>query len=519
LRLDRQPHPAPGRARASAFRRLWEMALPLLRPRPDDAAIRRYTYCIVPVWVLFAQLWVAPFYGFNVWILDVLEAFGFQNSWTLSGAVVTTAFTISLFFFAVSITVVGPRVRQIGARRLYVLGAMGALVAIMASGASVAGRSLAGLYLSWGVLYGLSEGCMFLAILTCTMGWFRQCGAAAHGAGWLGFCAGFWPALFSYAGPAAVRAVGVARTFHLCAIVLAMAAVWPVLFMCTPDEVSCAKPPPSSDKDLENREDAEDASSQGGRQGEGSTAATAAATSQPAAAPASSVQAPGTQQSQGVVPMTMRQFFLRPEFWALWFQIFLMSMPGFGIKFIISPMLVNVFNASQQVQATASFLFLACFGVARLVTGLVVGPCVSARRLARSFIAVQAFACAITGALLICAPQGGRDHARGGDAFAWVFVGLIACIGAMLAGTGVLIPVLSLDIGGPANLGLLSGLMYAGMGMAATLGPITSWMALAANGDGDSPAAVGVWFCGSAGLMAIAMLLDLATQHLARGAQ
>jgi len=301
-------------------------------------------------------------------------------------------------------------------------------------------------------------------------------------------------------------------------MVLAMAAVWPALFMCTPEEVSCAKLPPSSDEDLEKREDTDGCGSQGGRPGEGSTAATAEAVSQPDAVPASSVQAARTL-SQGVVPMTTGQLLLRSEFWALWFQIFLMSMPGFGIKYLISPMLVNVFMASPKLQATASFLFLASYAVARLVTGFVVGPCVSARRLATGFIAVQAVACAITGALLVCASHGGRGHGRGSDAFTWVFVALIACIGTILAGTKVLIPLLSIDMWGPANLGFITGMMYGGLGIAAVLGPITSWMALAANGDGGSPQAVGVWFCGSAGLMAVAMLLNLARPLFGRGAR
>jgi len=67
-----------------------------------------------------------------------------------------------------------------------------------------------------------------------------------------------------------------------------------------------------------------------------------------------------------------------------------------------------------------------------------------------------------------------------------------------------------LDIAGPANLPLLMGLMLSANGVAAVLGPVTSWMALAANGDGNNPSAVGTWFCCSACLTAVAMTLHVA---------
>jgi len=491
------------------------MALPLLRPDSDEASMRRYTYRIVPLWTLFGNVFMAPFYGFNVWLMDVLEEFGFRDSWSPAGATVTTAFTIAALFLGIAAAFTGPWLPRVGARRIYFCGTLVSCCAMLASGVSVEAGSLVGLYLSWGVLYGLSQGAAFLAVLTCCVSWFQKYGKAGHGVGWIGFCIGVWPAVFSFLGPAAVDAVGLAGSFHLCAGVLAVAALLPALFICMPDDVTCAALP-TGDKDRVHREDVEISSSRGSPS-EGSTAAST--TELQPDAETESDAASCTSQSQDVGPMRMGQALLRLDFWILWLQLLLSLMPGFGIQYIISPMMINVFAARESLQVTASFIFLGSYAVGRLFSGFLVGPRVSARNFMRGLFAIQGVACAIIGAALFSVPDGGRDGEPRSGCLTWVFVVLISCIGMTLAGTKVMIPLLSLDMGGAANLGLLTGLMYSSAGTAAVLGPVTSWMALSADRDRPSPVAVAVWFCGSAGITAVAMLLYLTKPLLLRSAK
>jgi len=479
------------------------MALPLLRPSHGDDARRRYTYCIVPLWTSVGLLFIGPFCGFNVWLMDVLDVFGYHEVWSPAGAAVTTAFNVAILSLGVSSTLIGPRLQRIGVRPLYFLGTVGSCCAMLASGAALECRSLVGLYLAWGLLYGLSQGAVYLVVITCCMSWFGKCGKAGYGAGCIGFNCGLWAAVFSYVGPAAVDAVGLARSFQLCGVVLCVAAVWPAFFICTADEIACAAPQRTSGEDIE-----EASGGKPGGRGEGAAEAASAA-SPPLAAPANPVPATCAPKTQDSEPMTMRQVLLRPEVWGLWFKLLFAMWPGYGVKYVISPMMANVFAASGTLQATASFIFLVGYAVARLVSGLVAGPFVSARRFTGGLVVAMGIACVATGAFLFSVPRGGRVDAHG-DTFACVFVALIACLGMALAGLKVMIPLLVLDIAGPANLPLLMGLMLSANGVAAVLGPVTSWMALAANGDGNNPSAVGTWFCCSACLTAVAMTLHVA---------
>jgi len=497
------------------------MAVPLFRPRSqDDDELRRYTYRVVPFWVLFGTVGSAPFYGCNVWIMDVVREFGMSSLWSASQATIVMAFTLGLFCCTLTAAAIGPLLSRFGPRRIYLAGVITSSAALAASGHAVAEKSLLGLYAAWAVLLGGGMGVSYLTVLTCCVSWFRKCGAPGHGAGWFGFAAGVWPALFSYAGPAAVDLVGLENSFHFFALVVLFVGAWPALFICMPDQVQAAPAndtgTESSAEKLEGMEtgDLESAETKSTLSPMSTANPSASEVSSEKQAPASAVQQGSASGTRASAPMTRRQVLIMPEFWTLWLRLFLSTLPGFGIKYLIAPMMEKVFGAGQPVHATASFIFLVCYAIARLATGVVVGPFVSARRCFDALVIAQALVCAGVGIFLygLCGSEEGKcpEHS---DHLVWIFVVLIACMGSTLAGLKVVMPLLSLELGGPVNLGVVQGLMSTSIGTASFLGPVSSWMALAAVGGVSSSPAVAAWFCASSGATLLAALLGQLKQR------
>eukprot|EP00443_Scrippsiella_acuminata_P056747 CAMPEP_0115463054 /NCGR_PEP_ID=MMETSP0271-20121206/48142_1 /TAXON_ID=71861 /ORGANISM="Scrippsiella trochoidea, Strain CCMP3099" /LENGTH=492 /DNA_ID=CAMNT_0002889861 /DNA_START=27 /DNA_END=1505 /DNA_ORIENTATION=+ len=480
------------------------MAVPLLIPRTHDAEkVQRYTYRVVPLWVVLGSVYIAPFYGFNVWVLDVLREFGISSLWSQLQVKIIMAFALATFIVTLVAAIIAPLLSRFGARSIYLAGIVTSSAALVASGQAVAMGSLPSSYAAWAILFGAGAGSAYLVVLTCCVSWFRRCGAPGHGAGLFGFVMGLWPALFSYAAPAAVNVVGVANSFYLAAAAVLFIGVWPALLLCMPEEIPAApavgtssRSPGEVGKKNTEAQDLESAE----------TASTpsdfSSIESSERAAEVHREQAPSGMQKS----ITRTQVLMIPEFWLLWWQVFLATLPGFGIKYLVAPMMVNIFDASQAQHAAASCIFLMCYAVTRLAAGLIVGPLMSARGCLRMLVAFQVLACAgAWGFLSHKSHESGHQEHHAYEA--WIFVALIACIGSTLAGIQVMVPLLSLELGGPAGLSVVTGLMLTSYGLAAFLGPIGAWVALAADGGPGSSLAVAAWFRANAAATLLAALL------------
>ena len=69
------------------------------------------------------------------------------------------------------------------------------------------------------------------------------------------------------------------------------------------------------------------------------------------------------------VILTFMQIVRTPQIWLMWLAFLFMMTPGFGIKYLISPMIANVYDASRSTQSLASFLFLMLYSLARFLGG------------------------------------------------------------------------------------------------------------------------------------------------------
>ena len=182
-----------------------------------------------------------------------------------------------------------------------------------------------------------------------------------------------------------------------------------------------------------------------------------------------------------------------------------MMTPGFGIKYLISPMIANVFDASDSVQSLASFLFLVLYSISRFLGGAL-DWLFDAMILLRivTFLAVP---------VLVVQGWLATQHATSAALY-----GFIACqcfVGMVLGASKVLIFILCFNVFGAINFPNSCGVLLSTFGTAALIGPILGWWSLSGHGLPTDPTykselsdAVAIFCYVSAGSQAIACLMS-----------
>jgi OFA family oxalate/formate antiporter-like MFS transporter len=431
------------------------------------------------------------FFGFSIVLIEVVDAFhiGLPNvttgvddprAYTPVGGAPLYAFAASFIFQTITFITTASSLFRIGPRRMFSAGLCCITVGMTLSAAAIQVLALWLLYVGWSVIAGVGYGLIFTAVATPAMLWHRAIGNPGLGAGYIGFCSGIWAASLAFVWPALYSSVGLYQSFYIL-MGMVTAIAFPACFaICTPSE-------------YEEHEDAKSEPTTGesklpaveGEPGEEEHAAATAAVEP--------------------TPLSMRQVLATPRFWYQWVLLFLAFAPGFGIKFMVTPLMRFTFDIDSLTLELAQGILLICYAISRMITGLILGKgSVSACRI---FTAAMGLQCPtfIGAALLIT--YGERDS----TASAWGFIVLCATIGSTLGSCKVALTVFALTEWGVQNLATANGALLSAFGLAGFLGPVTCWIAITTGGlePKEQRAGASAWLWVNAAISSVAFLLAL----------
>ena len=171
-----------------------ERHLPLpdsINPRHSLKSRERYIWWIVPLWMLSSSSWASVFYGFNVYILPItMNMFGDNVNYTLRTGQILYAFSISTFTAILPMYHIAKYMTDVGAVRVYAVGVVLYVLALVFAGLSNRYRSVWGFWLSIGILSGFATGFTNLPAAVGIVKWYREVGRPGLGSGIAGFCFG-----------------------------------------------------------------------------------------------------------------------------------------------------------------------------------------------------------------------------------------------------------------------------------------------------------------------------------------
>ena len=188
-----------------------------------------------------------------------------------------------------------------------------------------------------------------------------------------------------------------------------------------------------------------------------------------------------------------------------------MMAPPFGVKYLISPMLNSVYDASQSTQTLASFLFLVFYAIARFAGGA----------LDFLFNSMHVLRVMTGIAIPVFVVQGILAQQYGSHAALTGFICCQVVTGMVLGSAKVLIFILCFDIYKPLNFVNACCMLLSTFGTASLVGPLFGWWSLSnhgvatdANYKDDLSSNVGIFCYVSAGCMAAAFVLTFFVRKL-----
>jgi MFS transporter, OFA family, oxalate/formate antiporter len=389
------------------------------------------------VLTLCSQFFVGPLYGFNVYVIPLLEAFSGKDdtsSLTMKDGNPVYISGLAIFVLSATTFVIGDKLQQWGLQRTLAIGHVLSIIGLVISFVAMRYSQLWLFYVGYAIIFGIGGGLTCLPSAVNNVKWW----GARHnlpgvGSGIYGFIAGIWPALFSFYGVAIADVVGVAYSFLVLAALVVIVAWWTPIFTYTPDDVEYTK----KRQHLDNE-------------------------SQRNAGP------------EGAHVLTNSEMMKGCNFWLILVVFFLAVLPGFGVKLVISPMLKGVYDASSQTQSAVSALFLVAYAAGRLCWGPLSDK-LRANRLLATIMVVQIMTLGILGAQVW--------YASDGKSGVWSFAVVNMFLGITMSGFKVILPVYMIVIFGEPNLSAAIGNAYLGLGLAAFAGPVFMWWTLVSTSE------------------------------------
>lgn len=402
---------------------------------------RQYVMIWVTFWNFLSVSNTPLAYGWNIWVDDLFKIFYGDVEYTMSRGGPVFAFALIIFFAGWASTFMSlMRLQDPNAklnvfrwftlhgggshRTWYSIGLVGGTVSAVLMGVAVQ-YTLLWLLCIGCAFFGISLACMqpitrYVAILS-----FHSVGQKGVGIGLKGAMPGIWAASFAYWGLALSDSLSIQTAIYIAAGVSAALALVVIPFT----EVSV----PQLSKYRKHSQE--------------------------------------RLTSHGT-PLSIQQIIRTPQIWLMWVAFLFMMTPGFGIKYLISPMIANVYGASSSTQSLASFLFLMLYAVARFVGGALdylVDPMIIFRVL--TLLAVPVFIV-----------QGWLATQYDSKAALYGFITCQCLVGMVLGASKVLISLLCFNIFKAVNFVRCFSLLWSTFGTAALLGPILGWWSLSGHG-------------------------------------
>ena len=489
-------------------------ALPCL-PDPTKSKAKREKYIryVVPFAVLSTLTAASSFYGFNVWLLPIsLELYGPNALYTMRNGLVLYAFTCSGFLANVTQLYSAPHVTEWSSGMVTLVGIVTNSIALVISGVCVTYKSEAGLFLSQFFLQGLALALLGYFTQIKTLLWFREIGRPVYGAATIGFGVGFWATTFSYWCPALIEGVSVPESFYWTAGIVLIFSLPGVFLLRSPQELPLAEECESGGDDGSGGDDDDDddgvdddddwiAINESNRD-------TASAKKQEDVDPEEQRQPSTTvmnnsekstsnnmkgtpdsksinedhpgQHKDGIVetaaPALSRVQFEKSPQNHIQFLVWLLSFTvGFAPKYTLSPIYSSVFGASETLQSTTSFLFLASYTAARIGVAFAIGPRFSIDLVIRLSAGISALCFFFMGAAVFT-----RNTNK---LWMWLFTAANMIVGFCLGSQKLCIQPISLKNWGINNVKQVVARVLMALRLASFVGPIIIWSALSRPGN------------------------------------
>mmetsp|Transcript_35839 Transcript_35839/g.78507 ORF Transcript_35839/g.78507 Transcript_35839/m.78507 type:complete len:559 (-) Transcript_35839:59-1735(-) len=451
----------------------------------DDRDV--YIRTVVPFSMISGLAMTAPFYGFNVWLIPMtLHIYGPEATYSLRTGSVLYVFSSQLLAMAITGSLLAPHIRD-GSLSTG-LGMLTGTV-LSSSGLALTGLFLevemyGGLILSQFVLCGIGAGFCMTLIGYHGILWFRETNRPALGAGLHGFFAGLWPALFSFWGAALENAVGIGRSFYCVALMVALVQVPAILLTRSPTELPLLVQKESVISEVISdplRAAAEDENGDADDKNIGNVQMSRSDDS--SSTKHNSTNIVGNQIDNEVETfeaqpaLTRRELLSCPQIWLQCFFLFMVFLPGFGIKYTISPLMSTIFSASEAVQSVASFLYLMSYSVTRLFVGFVAEIYLTPTSAAKIATGIQLPSLFFMGSMV-------KLEATS-NPWMWAFVVAMMVVGCGLAASKVCIPLGAIENWGIDNLAQVNAMLQLSAGVAGVLGPFWIWFGLSRHSTGD----------------------------------
>ena len=305
---------------------------------------RQYVMIWVTLWN-FCSLSNTPVaYGWNVWVDDLVKIFYGDVPYTMSRGGPVFAFALIIFFMGWMATFMSLArlqdptmefsvfgwftVRGGGSNRAwYGTGVLASTICTVLMGIAVQYKQLWLLCIG-AAGFGIFAACMqpiarFVAILA-----FHAVGQKGVGNGLNSAMPGIWAASFSYWGVGLSDAMSIQTAIYIASGITLVLCLVPIPF----SEVAV----PQLSKYRKHSQER---------------------------------LALSQEEVTEPVTLTVKQICRTPQIWIMWVAFLFMMTPGFGIKYLIAPMIGNVYDASSSTQSLASFLFLLLYAIARFLGG------------------------------------------------------------------------------------------------------------------------------------------------------
>jgi len=465
--------------------------LGLPNPTKSIKERERYIQIVVPIAVFLAAVPFGVIYGFNVWLLPLsLSLYGQDATYSLRNGVVLYSFSAILPATAFFVLTLPKQLLTMSTGLLQLIATILFLVMSILSGICIHFKSDIGLFFTQLLLSGIPGATGSLVTVIIAVTWYREVKRPAVGAGYYGFFCGLWPVLFSFWG-SALAEVDIESSMYIAgginfilqlpaAFLLRSANELPLesnanIILSADNEGSTGGETDAAtmyESINESLRDSTAASSD--RSGEDIPKKDTEELEDNLLPKEESTNKAGFAEAQ--VP-TLSQQEINKTF-QTWIQFFVWMtafIPGFALKYTVSPVMSAVFGASLLLQTLSSFAFLFVYAISRLIVGFIIGPVLTVKTML-TFVTILSPICFFCIGVLV--KKGGDETWR------LVLYIVLNCIIAFTLGTKkVLISPVNLSLWGVNNLGTLVGRTMASLCCGAVIGPIIIWAGLSAPGD------------------------------------
>lgn len=434
-------------------------ALELLHlPDPTKSKEERdqYRRYVVPLATASILAMAGPLYGFNVWVLPLcMEIYGPDALYTMRNSLVLLSFSIGWFGCMPFLAFLPQKLLSYSSGQMLLISSCIYNFGLVICGVAVHFRSDVGLLFAQLLLCGPSTVVYTLPAGVSLVSWYREIGNPSLGGALHGFFCGFWATVFSFYG-AALAAFDTDNSFFYVAALTFLIQLPGVFLFRTPDEL----PLKPTDDDLIS-ETVNETTKDDNTKEEDTTK-----------------KADGTVAGfkEADVPlMTNAELSRTPQSWIQIFTWTTAFIPGFAVKYTISPVMSSLFHATPLVQSITSAAFLFTYSIARLLTGLFIIPKLTLRRTILLIAGVAPLFYFFIGTIVKLKLL----------STAWMVAFIIAYTGIAftLGAKKIFLYPVCLEMWGQKNYTSMTARAMTAFCVAANIGPLIMWQGLSKAGD------------------------------------